>query len=282
MKDEDYKLCILTTGGTDGHMYRGQIVYDDDEIAILAHHGSDIDDVEASKYVIIEKHHRHNAAFYDNMYVFKLACDQNRYRRCQNFPDTKHPCLAEGEGSYIGPTFTSEELCSLCYFELYVDDYGYDYDYLDAHENEPDGYVPVHCSYIGVVCHELRENPAQVQLCIDAIQDAGDRYAHRARKRITDQKYIGKRFLRFNTYQLVVEHLEVVDYDHDNYRYMCTALGADQSETYIQYWIRGREVQRACDGDNQDKLEQISTAIQHLSKSGGTSNISLSPHDRTL
>jgi len=240
-------------------MYRGVIVADNNGIDILAHHEPASEGTEASRYVQIEAHQRKNAAYFDNLDAFKLACHQNKYGLYYRSPEHILPCPAKGIGPYTGPTFTPEEIYSLPYLDLYQDEHD--------HENDPDGSVPVHSSDIGWVWQELRESPAQVQRCIEAIRAAGDRYTHRARERITDQKYVGKDFFRFNSQQFALEFLHVVDYDHDSYGYWCTVQSHNQSETGRGCWVPCSEVQSACDGSDQGIFDQINATIKHLQTS---------------
>jgi len=151
-------------------MYRGQVIFSGESAVILAHHEPCTDGIEASKYILVEGEAPKKAFFTEDLGEFKLACHQNYYCLCKSFASDEPPCPGTTGGVYTGPVFTSDELYSLSYVDLSED------------IRDGEASLPIHYSYIGSACEDLRKNPELVNECVSAIQQCGNKFDRRARR----------------------------------------------------------------------------------------------------
>jgi hypothetical protein len=164
------RLCILAAHPTKGLMYRGQTVWDNGEIAIVAHYEKSTDGLEASKLLLMENDHRQYVAWFDELANFKIACHQLRHCHCGNF-DNGDNCPAAGLPAYPGPYFDEDVLRDMCYLDFY---------------NDTDTRLLTQVSsatpYVGSLCADIGNDLFEALTLIDIIRACGGKEAHRPRR----------------------------------------------------------------------------------------------------
>ncbi len=170
MIHDQARLCILTAGETKDVFNRGETVWDDGLLAIVAKHEAGTGGGQVRRILLIEPQHREFVAWFDHdLDGFKTAYHQIMGCDCRSL-DLNADCLDGGEHTYAGPRFTKDSLNSMCYIDTYYDDLCL----LGATTGSD--------MYTNALRANLQNDPNLVKTLIESLRLSGDWKTHEQRR----------------------------------------------------------------------------------------------------